>query len=175
MAKLAIVLAIPLALLATVASLGVMVVDVREGGPNGHHIVVPVPLVLAQTALAVGPAFAHEKDLQIRDAEALKHMPLARQVLEALADGPDGELVRVEEREEQVVITKQGRSLHVQVHGGHGEDVDVNVPLQLALQALPDSQGHIRTTALAAALGGVRFTDLVKVHDGNEQVHVYVW
>ena len=175
MAKLAIVLAIPLALLATVASLGVMVVDVRESGPDGHHIVVPVPQVLAQTALAVAPTIAHEKDLRIHDAEALRHLPLARQVLQALAEAPDGELVRVEEREEQVVITKQGRSLHVQVHGGHGEDVDVNVPLQLALQALPDAEGNIRTTALAAALGGVRFTDLVKVHDGNEQVHVYVW
>jgi hypothetical protein len=175
MAKLAIVLAVPLALLATIASLGVVVVDVKEGGPNGHHIIVPVPLVLAQTALAVAPAIGHHKDMCIKDREALKHMPLAREVLEALADGPDGELVRVEEREEQVVITKVGRSLHVQVHGGHGEDVDVNVPLQLALEALPDAQGHFRTVALAAALGGVRFTDLVKVKDGNEQVHVYVW
>jgi hypothetical protein len=48
MAKLAVILGVPIALLATVASLGIVVVDVREGGPNGNHIIVPVPLVLAQ-------------------------------------------------------------------------------------------------------------------------------
>ena len=58
MGKLAFILGVPVAMLATVASLGVVVVDVREGGPDGHHIVVPVPLVLAQAALAVAPAFA---------------------------------------------------------------------------------------------------------------------
>jgi hypothetical protein len=174
MAKLAIVLAVPLALLATVASLGVMVVDVREGGPGGHHIMVPVPLVLAQAALAVAPAVAPEKKLRIHDNEALSHVGLARDVIEALANAPDGELVRVEEPQEQVVITKQGRALHVSVHG-HAEDVEVNVPLHLALQALPDEHGRVNTTALAAALGGVRFTDLVHVKDGKDEVRIWVW
>ncbi len=175
MGKLAILLGVPVALLATVASLGVMVVDVREGGPNGNRIVVPVPLVLAQAAVAIAPTFAPEEKFRINDRDALQHIGTAHEVLEALAKAPDGELVRVEERDEQVVITKQGRSLHVRVHGGHGEDVDVNVPLHLALSALPDRQGHISTTALAAALGGVRFTNLVDVRDGNEHVRIYVW
>jgi hypothetical protein len=174
MAKLAILLGVPVALLATIASLGVMVVDVREGGPGGHHIIVPVPLVLAQAALAVGPAFVPDKDLRIHDNEALRHVGLAREVLEALAAAPDGELVRVEERDEQVVITKQGRALHVSVHDGH-ENVEVNVPLHLAMQALPDAHGRVNTTALAAALGGVRFTDLVNVKDGKDEVRVWVW
>ena len=55
MVKLAAVLAVPFALLATVASLGVVVVDVQEGGPDGHRIMVPVPLVFAQAALASAP------------------------------------------------------------------------------------------------------------------------
>lgn len=174
MVKLAAVLAVPLALVATVASLGVMVVDVREGGPDGHRIVVPVPLVLAQAAVAVAPAFA-EKDLRVPDAEVLRHVDVARGVLEALADGPDGELVRVEEPDEQVLVTKEGRSLHVRVHGKKGEDVSVNVPLRVALNALPDAEGRISTLDLAGALGTVRFTDLVEVHDGNDHVRVWVW
>ena len=174
MTKLAVILGVPIALLATVASLGVVVVDVREGGPDGNRIVVPVPLVFAQAALAVAPAVAPADKLRIPDNEALEHIGLAREVLEALAAAPDGELVRVEERDELVVVAKEGRSLRVRV-SGERENVSVNVPLHLALQALPDEHGRIHTAALAAALGGVRFTDLVEVQDGNDHVRVWVW
>ncbi len=173
MTKLAVVLGVPIALLATVASLGIVVVDVREGGPNGSHVVVPVPLVLAQAALAVAPAVAPQEKMRVPE-EALEHMGLAREVIEALAAAPDGELVRVEERNELVVITKEGRSLKVHVTNDR-ENVSVNVPLHLALQALPDAQGRIDTTALAGALGGVRFTNLVDVRDKNDHVRIWVW
>jgi hypothetical protein len=173
MAKLAVILGVPIALLATVASLGVVVVDVREGGPDGNRIVVPVPLVFAQAALAVAPAVAPAEKMRLPE-EALEHMGLAREILEALAAAPDGELVRVEERGELVVVAKEGRSLRVRV-SGHRENVSVNVPLHLALQALPDEHGQIRTAALAGALGGVRFTDLVEVQDGNDHVKIWVW
>ena len=174
MTKLAVILGVPVALLATIASLGVVVVDVREGGPDGHRIIVPVPLALAQAALAVAPAVAPADKLRISDRDALEHIGLAREVLEALAAAPDGELVRVEERDEQVVIAKEGRNLTVRV-SGHNENVSVNVPLALALQALPDEQGRIPTVALAGALSAVRFTDLVDVQDGKDHVRVYVW
>jgi hypothetical protein len=174
MTKLAIILGVPIALLATVASLGVVVVDVREGGPDGTRVVVPVPLAFAQAALAIAPAVLPAEELRIPDHEALEHIGLAREVIEAIAAAPDGELVRVEERDELVLIAKEGRSLRVRV-SGKKENVSVNVPLHLALQALPDEDGRIRTAALAAALGGVRFTDLVEVQDGNDHVRVWVW
>jgi hypothetical protein len=174
MTKLAMILGVPIALLATVASLGVVVVDVREGGPNGNRIVVPVPLVLAQAALAVAPVVAPADKLRIPDNEALQHIGVAREVLEAIAAGPDGELVRVEQKDELVRTTKEGRTLHVHVSGGK-EDVNVNVPFNLALQALPGPDGRIRTAALAGALAGVRFTDLVDVRDGDDHVRVWVW
>jgi hypothetical protein len=173
MTKLAVILGVPIAILATVASLGVVVVDVHEGGPGGHRVVVPVPLVLAQAALAVAPAVAPQDKLRIPD-EALEHIGLAREVLEALAAAPDGELVRVEEATEQVLISKEGRSIRVRVHSDH-ENVNVTVPLHLAMQALPDRGGRIRTAALAGALSSVRFTDLVDVQDGQDHVRVYVW
>jgi hypothetical protein len=173
MGKLAFILGVPVALLASVASLGIVVVDVNEGGPRGHHVVVPLPLVLAQAAVAISPAIADQK-LQIPDPEALRGMKVARGVLEALAKGPDGELVRVEDHREQVVITKQGRTLHVHVQNAK-ENVTVNVPLHLALSALPGEDGQIRMGSLAAALGGVRFTDLVEVRDGDDRVRIYVW
>jgi hypothetical protein len=173
MVKLAFILGVPIALLATVASLGVVVVDVREGGPDGSRIIVPVPLVFAQAALTLAPMAAPEDKLRI-PGEAVEHLGLAREVLEALAAAPDGELVRVEERDELVVVAKEGRFLKVRVTGKR-ENVSVNVPLHLALEAIPGEDGRIRTTALAGALSGVRFTDLVEVHDGNDHVRVWVW
>jgi hypothetical protein len=173
MLKLAIILGVPIALVATVASLGVVVVDVREGGPDGHRIVVPVPLVLAQAAVALAPMAAPDKDMRV-PPEAAEHMGLAREVVEALAEAPDGEFVRVEERDETVVISKEGQTLKVRVTGKR-ESVSVNVPLHLALSALPGEDGRIRTAALAGALSGVRFTDLVDVKDGKDHVRVWVW
>ena len=173
MVKLAILLGVPIAMLATVASLGVVVVDVREGGPDGSRIIVPVPLVFAQAALAIAPMAAPVDKLRLPH-EAAEHMGLARVVVEALAAAPDGELVRVEERDEQVVITKVGATLQVRVTG-KGENVSVNVPLHLALEALPGPDGRIRTAALAGALSSLRFTDLVDVRDGKDHVRVWVW
>ena len=173
MLKLAIVLGVPIAMLATVASLGVVVVDVREGGPDGSRIIVPVPLVLAQAALALAPMAAPMDKMRLPH-EAAEHMGLAREVIEALAAAPDGELVRVEERDQQVLVTKEGRTLKVRVTGKR-ENVTVNVPLHLALEALPGPDGRIRTAALAGALSSVRFTDLVEVHDGKDHVRVWVW
>ena len=170
MVKLLAVLSVPATLVAAVASLGVAVVDVREGGPDGHHIVVPVPLALIQTALA----FVPEEKVRVKLDRAVQHLPLAREVLEALAAGPDGELVRVEEPGEQVVITKVGDTLRVHVHDGN-DDVTVNVPIPLAMAAIPDSDGRIPMVSLAGALGGVRFTDLVDVRSGNDHVKVYVF
>src|SRR5215471_19014084 len=102
MVKLAVILGVPIAMLATIASLGV--VDVREGGPNGNRIVVPVPLVAAQAALALAPlADAHHAMKLQLPAEAAEHMGLAREVIEAIAAAPDGEYVHVQDKGEEVV------------------------------------------------------------------------
>jgi hypothetical protein len=174
MMKLAIILGVPVAMLATIASLGVVVVDVREGGPDGNRIVVPVPLVFAQAALALAPIAAPDHAMRVPE-QALEHMDLAKEVLEALAAAPDGEYVRVEDHDELVVVAKEGRYFKVNVKNGTRENVSVNVPINLALQALPGRDGRIRTAALAGALSGVRFTDLVDVQDGKDHVRVWVW
>jgi hypothetical protein len=170
MVKLLAVLSVPAALVAGVASLGIVVVDVREGGPAGTHIVVPVPLVLAQAALA----FVPDEKVRVKLDRAEKYLPLAREVLDALAQGPDGELVRVEEPGEEVVITKEGDTLHVRVQD-QGDDVTVNVPLRLAMAAVPDAHGRIRRADLAGALGSTRFTEIVDVRSGRDHVKVSVW
>jgi hypothetical protein len=173
-----VVIGIPLALLATLLTAcfatGVAVVDVREGGPDGHRVVVPVPLVIAQAALALAPADATRLDLSEHGgAELREQLRAAHGVLEALADAPDGELVRVEEPGTQVVIEKRGGSLHVEVHDGD-DDVEVNVPLDAALEAVSGS-GEIDASALVGALRQSRLTKIVDVRSGEDHVQVAIW
>jgi hypothetical protein len=162
--------AVPVAGAGVVAATGVAWVDVKEGGRGGTHIILPVPLVLAQTAAA----FVPEQKQHLKLGGGARFLPIAREALEALADGPDGELVRVEESAELVVITKVGRSLHIQVKD-HGEEVEMNVPIEMALEVLgPD--GTISPTRAIGALRHARLSKLVEVHgrDG-ERVTITVW
>lgn len=173
MLKVAVILAaLPLALLALVAGTGVLVVDVREAGPHGHHLVVPVPLVLAQAAAALAPRGKTEVDLP---AELREHLAAVEKLVEALAAASDGELVRVEEPHEQVRIAKVGNALQVRVHGAR-EDVSANVPLRMLTEILRQAHGdRIAAADLVGALREARLSDLIDVRDGDTRVKVWVW
>jgi hypothetical protein len=161
--------AMPLAAGATVAATGIAWVDVREGGPNGTHIVVPVPLLAAEVASAFVPI----PDLRHEMGEAREHLGAARKVLEALRESPDGELVRVEEKDETVVISKEGDTLRVHVTG-RNEEVNVNVPLESAAEVIrPD--GRIDPSAAVRGLRHARFQTLVEVRDGDDHVKISLW
>jgi hypothetical protein len=162
--------AVPIAGAGVVAGTGVAWVDVKEGGANGTRIVLPVPLVLAQTAAAFVPV--HKAKVEM--GRAKEYLPLARRVVEALADGPDGELVRVEEKDELVVITKVKGMLEIRV-SDNGEEVAVNVPLEMAL-ALIQEDGDISPFAAVGALRHARFTELVNVKShGGDEVKISIW
>jgi hypothetical protein len=159
-------------LLALVLATGLLVVDVKEGGPGGHRIVVPVPLLAAQAALA----FVPEDKLRLNmPEEAARHLPVAREVLEALAAAPDGELVRVEQPGERVLVEKRGDLLHVSVHDGDGEDVEVNIPIRAALDVLPRAGERLEPARAVAALRSLSRTALVDVRDGDDHVSVRVY
>ena len=161
--------AMPLAAGATVAATGVAWVDVREGGPNGTRIVVPVPLLAAEMAAT----FAPMPDIRSEMGEAREHLGAARKVLDALRESPDGELVRVEERDETVVVSKVGDTLRVEVHGDD-EDVTVNVPLESAAEVIrPD--GRISPAAALRGLRHARFQTLVEVRSGDDHVKISLW
>ena len=161
--------ALPVAAGATVAATGVAWVDVREGGPNGTRIVVPVPLLAAELASAFVPI----PDIASEMGEARQHLGAARKVLDALRESPDGELVRVEDKDEMVVIAKEGDTLRVHVCGKN-EDIDVNVPLESAAQVIrPD--GRIDPAAAVRGLRHARFQTLVEVRDGDDHVKISLW
>ena len=163
--------AVPMSLLALVAATGVLVVDVREGGPAGHHFVVPVPLALAEVASAFVPPDKAHVDL----GDARQYLPAADDVLKALAETPDGELVRVDQRDEKVRIAKVGPDLVIAVTSP-GEDVSVTVPISLARTVLGDLEdGQVTPRSLVAALREARMTTLADVRQGEQHVRVTVW
>ena len=163
------VLAVPVAAVAAVAATGVVVVDVREA--QGQHIVVPLPLL----ALRVAAAFVPERQSRVELGEAARYVGAARHVLEALAQAPDCELVRVEERGENVVIRKHGDMLEVRVED-NGDDVTVNLPIAMALHVLPDEHGKLSAREAVQALAWARNTDLVDVKSANgDHVKISVW
>jgi hypothetical protein len=162
--------ALPIAATGTVAATGIAWVDVRDGGANGTRIVLPVPLVAAEIAASFIPT----PDLRMEmDAEALAHLGTARKLVHALRDAPDGELVRVEDGDETVVVAKDGDTLRVRVTGDR-EKVDVNVPLAAALDIIrPD--GRIDAAAAVRGLRHARFSTLVEVRDGDDHVKISLW
>jgi hypothetical protein len=163
--------AVPAIAAGSVAATGVVVVDVREPR-NGQHIVVPVPLALAQVAAS----FVPEEKTRLRlPHEAEQYLPVARDVLSALADAPDGELVRVEEPGQTVSIRKEGGLVRIQVDDGD-EHVNVQVPIALALSVLPERGGRITASDAVWALQHARLTQVVDVEgrDG-ERVKITVY
>jgi len=169
----AVLASIPVAVGAVVAGTGVMVVDVRDA--DGTHIVVPVPLLLAETAARFVPAQAAAANVDRQLARARPYLPVAEEVLAAVAEGPDGELVRVDDGDEHVRVSKVGDVLEVRVESPR-ESVTVNVPFDLARQALRQARdGRTAPADLVAALRRARLTRLADVRDGGDHVTITIW
>lgn len=171
MIKVAAILALPLVLLSVVSSSSCLVVDVKEGGPDGMHIVVPVPLALAQLAVAFVPS----EHTRVSCPEAAEYLPMAQRIIEELQDMEDVELVRVEDGHELVVVSKIGENLEVEVFG-NDEEVNVLLPLYAVEDILASFDGEtFEASEAIAALRSVSNTDLVHVRDGDEEVKIWVW
>ena len=170
--KIGVVLAsLPVAAVAVVAGTGVVVVDVRESG--GHRIVVPVPLLLAETAARFAPM---PPAPALRDLEKVeRYLPAADEVLAALAEAPDAELVRVDDGPDHVLIEKVGQTLRIRVEAPDSR-VSVNVPLDMVRETLQQLRGgRIDAAGLVGALRQARLSQLVEVHDGEDHVKISVW
>lgn len=150
----------------------VLLVDVHES--DGAHLVVPVPLALAQVALRFAPDEA--KYLQAR--EVAEYLPHAKRVVQALRASPDGVLVEVRERRNDVEVVKEGEILRVRVTEGEDSNVDLDLPLASVaamLDAYEAERGVFRTSRLIAALKTVPRGQLVHVLDGGDQVEIRMW
>lgn len=164
--------AVPLAMVGVVAGTGVVVVDVREA--DGPHIVIPVPLMVADVAARLAPADSTRHAL--RQLERVRqYLPVAEEIVVAVAEAPDAELVSVDDGDEHVRISKVGQEIRIRVDG-HDENVSVNVPIELVRDALRKADhGRLYPEDFVAMLRHARMTDLVDVRDGDDHVKISVW
>ncbi len=164
-------LALPLALVGMLAGSGCLVVDVTEAGPDGMHIIVPVPIILAQAALH----FVPREHTRVPCPEAAEYIPVAQRVIDELMEIPDTDLIHVEDGRDLVIISKVDDNLEVEVHGPD-EDVSISLPLTALADILESFDGEaFEAPAALAALRRVSRTDLVHVRNGDETVKIWVW
>jgi hypothetical protein len=160
----------PAIFLGLLASADYAVVDVREGGPDGMHIIVPVPLSLARFALNFAPSEAKYVEVP----EIGEYLPYAERIVAELRDAPDGVLVSVEERDQTVLVEKIGDILEVHVNDGESV-VDVSVPLDAVMDVVRAYDGRGFDTRDVLRAVGRAHGDLVHVRDGDQEVKVWVW
>lgn len=173
MKKLALVALVPLLVAGwTVTNRSLVLVDVHEA--DGHHLVVPVPLALAQGALF----FAPEEARFVEAPELAHYLPYAERAIDGLREAPDGVLVEVLERDEHVRIGKEGDALRIHVIDGRETRVDVELSFGSAMavvRAYDDEDRGFRTSDLVGALRSMPRGEVVHVLDGADEVTIRMW
>ncbi|PYQ00897.1 MAG: hypothetical protein DMF82_20805 [Acidobacteria bacterium] len=162
------------ALGAVVAVTGVMVVDVTKA--DGTRVVLPVPLLLAQAAARFGPTRTAAAEVDRQIARVRQYLPVAEEVLAAVAETPDCELASVDQGDEHVRVYKVGPSLQIRVDNPR-ENTELNVPFNLARRGLQQArQGRVSPAAMLAMLRHSRLTQLVDVYkSGGDHVKIKIW
>jgi hypothetical protein len=149
----------------------VAVIEVNEGGEDGHRFVVPLPLPVVRGTLLVSPA----KDLLAENPDWKRVAPAAGRLLEELWKAPDAVLVRVSEPDESVTIRKQGGTIRIDVTG-ESERVRVRVPIAFVEDVLRRvGDGNLTGRELAISLGRLPRGQLVEVLDGTDHVSVRLY
>lgn len=138
-------------------------------------ITVPVPLALAQIGLAFAPAEVKRIDVP----EIAQYWPYVERIIIELREAPDGVFVEViDDGNEHVKVFKEDDLLKVEVQDGSREHVTVQIPFasMMAVVNAYDTEGEFfRTSRLVGALRAAPSGDLVRVVDGDEEVHIRMW
>jgi hypothetical protein len=150
------------------AGTGLAWVEVRDAR-EGVSLSFPVPLLAAEAALAAAPR------PPVADPELVRLATAVLGILRELRRAPDGELVRVRERDESVTIRKDGDLIRVHVREPD-EEVRVAVPFEAAERLLEDARdGRLELRGTLRALRAGPATELVHVRTEDEEVRIRVW
>jgi hypothetical protein len=168
---LAVVAAVPLVLGLLIYATGLAVVDIREEGPEGTRLIIPVPLAVANTALF----FVDQEHQRIECPEFAEHRDAALRLTRELRRAPDARFVEVEGSGERVTVDKSGDILVVEVHDGD-EEVLVRVPIAAVEELIESYDGRsFRASDVLAAMRNAPPGECVRVHDGEDHVRVWIW
>lgn len=107
------------------------VLSVRVDNPAGPDLSLPVPLAVVDVAMAAGGVTLEHVPAEIA-LEIREYAPMLRELVEVIEDCPDVVFVEVEDRGDEVRISKRKGRLFVEVRerGPGGVDVEVSMPVR---------------------------------------------
>ena len=150
---------------------GLVIVDVRQGGPEGKRLIVPVPLALASAVFL----FADPDLARLQCPQFAAHRDAALRLARELQFVPDARLVEVEEREQHITVDKSGDMFEVDVRDGDNEVlVRVSVAAIERLIESHDGEGFAAQDLLAA-VRTLPSGECVRVRHGDDHVRVWFW
>jgi hypothetical protein len=118
---------------AIASSDGFIHVKVHEKEPNGTHISLIVPAIIAPMAVR----FVPQHDLKDASANVQQYLPIIDAAISGLAECPDGPLVEVVDSDSHVTVVKSGGSIVVDADDSDNT-VHVAVPLRAAKSTIDE-------------------------------------
>jgi hypothetical protein len=144
---------------------GILLVDVRGSRRDPHR---SIPLVVAQAALALAPAEAR----YVRCENLGQYQEIATRLVDELTRCPDFVIAEVVERDESVLVRKEGKCITIDVKEAD-EQVHCRVPLKSVARILAAYDGEgFSTSTMIRALRSAPRGDLVHVRDGQDEVRI---
>jgi hypothetical protein len=152
--------------------LNVHVTEHSEGTNVEVHL--PLNLVLSVLqAVDVDNFHAGKVDLELGDAEI--DWP---EILSAIKDAPDGEFVKVDAQDANVLVSKKAGTIHVNVTEAGQETehavVNVTVPASIIDALTVDENNQMDVVALLQSFGELPDGDLVTVDSDEANVRVWI-
>jgi len=170
--KLAALTVVPVLLVGgAVMNASVLVVHVDS---EDVSLTIPVPLALAQVAMAFVPAEAKRVEVP----EFAEYAPYLERIVTAIQNSPDGLFVQVDDGDDHVRVAKEGGLLKILVNDADDEQVTVSLPLaslSRVLDAYDAEEGVFRTSRLVGALRAAPSGELVHVLDSDDEVRISIW
>jgi hypothetical protein len=150
-------------------------VRVNNQSKDGETVSVNVPLALAEQVLPAINA-GNLRDGKVKIQGKLNGVDVQR-LLEAVRTSGNNQFVSVKSKDEDVHVAKERDSLVVQVHQSkaRGSDVNVRIPIEVANALFSSGNNELDVLAAVRALEKIPGNaDLVTVHDGTNNVHIWV-
>jgi hypothetical protein len=167
-----VIIAATAALLIAPLFMGFVIVDVREKGPDGHRILLPVPLGPARVVMALLPGDKVSCEVP---AELARHRELIAKALDSLASCGETTLVSVRSPKTKVRIATSGGRLVLDV-----EDRETNVHGAFRIDAVRDFLAgwdgrRIDGRAALAMVAGLGRGELLAVTSRDADVSIRIW
>ncbi len=153
-------------------------INVDEDGGHGERVRVNIPLSLVQELLPLIKVDEFDRGRIRIDSLGLddefEDIDL-EELWQAIKDVGDAEFVRVQSDDNDVRVVKEGDWLLIQASEGSDSEVEVRFPLAVVDALFSGEPGELDLLAAVDALAEHgRGGDLVRVHDGDTRVRIWI-